>query len=316
MKRKNKQDFETFHILNFLDEYGIAYKTSGKNIGAGWVGVETCPFCTGGGYHFAVHARHKTGNCWICGETCNAVGLVRAVLNCGNREAYENISRFNSEDLDWIPEGDETGQEVIWPDGLVNGLSEPAMQYLADRDFPVTELRQQFKLKSTKYGSSLRVEDRRWDFSSRILIPVYMNRRLQCYLGRDFTGVGEPKYMNSPVVASITSPHSCIYNYDTLTGKVIFVEGTTDVWRLGAKTGAFLGITYTKAQIQSLIGKGITEATILFDPGAEERAEKLSMALTAVIDKVRIAYLDGDKDPGDMTPDAALKIKYQLIGEI
>lgn len=315
MKRKDKQTFESFHLLEFLDEYGIAYKSSGKNIGAGWIGIETCPFCTGGGYHFAVHARHKTGNCWICGETCNAIGLIIALLDCNVKVAYENINQFNSEDLDWIPEADSTGQIVIWPDGIIKGLPKEAQLYLTGRNFPVKELQQQFKLKATQFGSTLYVDDREWDFSSRILIPVYMNRRLQCYLGRDFTGHGEPKYMNSPVVASITSPHQCIYNYDTLTGKVIFVEGPTDVWRMGAKVGAFLGITYTKAQISSLIGKGITEATILFDPGAEERATKLSRALTAVIDTVRIAYLD-DSDPGDLSVDKALKIKYQLIGEI
>jgi len=315
MMKRNKQSFETFHVLDFLDEYGIAYKTSGKNIGAGWIGIESCPFCTGGGYHFAVHARSKTGNCWICGETCNAVGLVRAMLDCNSGEAYKNIKQFNSDDLDWIPEDDTTGQEVLWPDGLVKGISSQAKAYLTGRDYPINELQQKFKLKSTKNGSTLRIEERKWDFSNRIIIPVYMGRRVQCYLARDFTGHGEPKYMNSPVVASIRSPHQCIYNYDTLTGKVIFVEGPTDVWRLGAKVGAFLGITYTKAQIESLLGKGITEATILFDPGAEERAGKLSKALTAVIDTVRIAYLD-DCDPGDLTVDEALKIKWQLIGEI
>jgi hypothetical protein len=315
MKRNNKQSFETFHVLEFLDEYGIAYKTSGKNIGAGWIGLESCPFCTGGGYHFAVNARSKTGNCWICGETCNAVGLVIAILDCNSAEAYKNIKQFNSDDMDWMPEADETGQEVVWPDGLINGLSNEAKKYLNGRNFPIKELQQQFKLKSTKYGSTLRVDDRKWNFSSRILIPVYMRRRLQCYLGRDFTGHGEPKYMNSPVVASITSPHQCIYNYDTLTGKVIFVEGTTDVWRMGAKVGAFLGITYTKAQISSLLDRKITEATILFDEGADDRAVKLSKALGSVIDTVKIAWI-GSSDPGALSPDEALKIKYQLIGEI
>lgn len=315
MKRNNRQSFETFHLLNFLDDHGIAYRSSGKNIGAGWIGIESCPFCTGGGYHFAVHARSKSCNCWICGETCNIIGFIKAVLNCGNHVAYSNIKEFNDDNIDWIPEDDTTGQEVTWPDGLVNGLSKQAEKYLSGRNYPVKELQQQFKLKSTKNGSTLNVDDRKWNFSSRIIIPVYMQRRVQCYLARDYTGHGEPKYMNSPVVASIRSPHKCIYNYDTLVGKVIFVEGTTDVWRMGAKVGAFLGITYTKGQIESLIGKGITEATILFDPGAEERANKLSMALTAVIDTVRIAYLE-DSDPGDLSVEDALKIKYQLIGEI
>lgn len=315
MRRKSKQSFDTFQVLNFLDEYGIAYKTSGKNIGAGWIGVETCPFCTGGGYHFAINARSKTGNCWICGETCNAINLIKSFLDCNTREAYENIKKFDSDDLDWMPEPDYTGNEVIWPDGMNKGLNNSAKRYLASRNYPVEELQHQFKLKSTKNSSTLYVDDREWDFSSRILIPVFMNRKLQCYLGRDFTGNGEPKYMNSPVVASITSPHQCVYNYDTLTGKIILVEGTTDVWRFGAKTGAFLGITYTKAQVMSLMGRGITEATILFDPGAEERAAKLSNALTAVVPTVRIAYLDGS-DPGDLSVEDALKIKYQLIGEM
>lgn len=310
-----KVDFSTFHIINFFDEHGISYRTSGKNIGAGWIGLESCPFCTAGGFHFGVHARNKTGSCWICGESCGCLTLVKVLLDCDKREAWSEIKRFNSDDLSWIPDQDYTGDSVIFPDGMVKGLTKGAWDYLKGRNYPVKELQQQFKLRSTEYGATLYVDDREWDFSNRVIVPVYMNRRLQCYLGRDYTDNHDPKYMNSPVVASITAPHHCIYNYDTLTGKIIILEGVTDVWRMGAKTGAFLGITYTAAQVRLLAQKRVTEANVLFDKGAEKRAKLLATALTGVIDKVRVAYLD-DGDPGELTHDEAMKIKYQLIGEI
>ena len=110
-----KQSYENFHLLDFLDHHGISYRTSGKNIGAGWIGIETCPFCTGGGFHFGVHARSKVGNCWICGEKCSPLGLIMALVNCQSHECYNILREFSSEDISWIPKPDETGERVIFP---------------------------------------------------------------------------------------------------------------------------------------------------------------------------------------------------------
>ena len=87
------------------------------------------------------------------------------------------------------------------------------------------------------------------------------------------------------------------------------------LWRLGSKTGAFLGKTFTKEQISSLVHKDIRKAVVLFDEDAEDRATKLAKALTSVAEQVKVAFLEKG-DPADMTEDEALKVKYQLIGEI
>lgn len=315
MKKKSYQDYSTFNVVAFLDEFGISYKTSGKNIANGWIGLESCPFCTAGGFHFGIRLSSNTGSCWICGETGNALKIVSAVAEVGWRESYVIIAQFSSDTVDWVTIGDSPGESVIYPDGILPALSKRAKKYLEKRGYNPKHIMEQYKVKCTDSYSTLYADGREWDFSERILVPVFMNRQVQCYVARDYTGEKDPKYMNSPVVASIREPHSCIYNFDTLKKKVIFVEGVTDVWRMGAKVGAFLGITFTKKQIRALLDKDIQEATVLFDQGAEDRANKLATALLSVIPKVKTAFIEED-DPGSMSQDEAFKVKYQLIGEI
>jgi len=315
MIKKTRIDYSSFNIIGFLDEHGISYRTSGKNIANGWIGIESCPFCSGGGFHFGVKLSSNSGSCWLCGENANAIKIISAIAEIGWKEAYQILYKFSSDVVDWIPESDKPGQQVILPDGIRDRLSKSAKRYLISRKYNPDFLVQQYKIKSTDQYSTLYVEEREWDFSERILCPVYMHRQLQCYIARDYTGEKDPKYMNSPVVASIREPRSCIYNYDTLKGKIIIVEGVTDVWRFGAKVGAFLGIVFTPHQIRSLAEKDIEEVTVLFDQGAEKRANMLAHALAAVIPVVRVAYISED-DPGIMEQDEALKVKYQLIGEI
>jgi len=315
MLKKTKTDYSSFNIIGFLDEYGISYRTSGKNIANGWIGIETCPFCSGSGFHFGVKLSSNNGSCWICGDGGNAVSIIANVAEVSWKEAYQILHKFNSDVVDWIPESDKPGQQVILPDGIREKLTKSAKQYLIGRKYNPDFLVQQYKIRCTDQYSTLYVEDREWDFSERILCPVYMNRQMQCYVARDYTGEKDPKYMNSPVVASIREPRSCIYNYDTLKGKIIIVEGITDVWRFGAKVGAFLGITFTPHQIRSLAEKDIEEATVLFDRGAEKRAKELAHSLASVIPVVRVAFIEED-DPGVMEQDVALKVKYQLIGEV
>lgn len=313
--KKKQQDFSSFNVASFLDDYGIGYKRSGKNIANGWLGIESCPFCTGGGFHFGIRLNSNSGNCWVCGETGNALKIVSAIAEVGYRESFEIIKKFSSDTVDWITLPDSVGKDVVMPDGILPKLNKKCIKYLESRRYNAEHIQSMYKIRCTDNYSTLYVEDREWDFSERILCPVYVNREVQCYVARDYTGNKDPKYMNSPVVASKMEPHSCIYNFDTLRKKVIFVEGITDVWRLGAKVGAFLGITFTQKQIALLVEKKIDEATVLFDSGAEKRANKLANALTAVIPKVRTAFIEED-DPGNMDQDEAFKTKYQLIGEI
>lgn len=312
MKRR---DFGNFNILEFLDEYGVSFRKTGKNIANGWIGVETCPFCSAGGFHFGINLAANTGSCWVCGESANAFKIVEVLADLNYKECWEVINKFSSDTIDWVPETDKVGQSVIFPDGIDKQLSKAAKKYLLRKNYNPDHLVEQFKIKSTDAYSTLYIEEKEWDFSARILIPVYMYRKIQCYVARDFTDKSETRYMNSPVVASIREPKSCIYNFDTLKGKIILMEGTSDVWRFGSKCGGMLGVKFTTKQVRSLYDRKIEEVTVLFDEGADKRAKDLAHALTGIIPKVKIAYISED-DPGKMDQEEALKTKYQLIGEI
>ena len=54
-----KLSLQDFDITQFLEDHDIGFRTGVKNVGIGWIGVETCPFCGVGGYHFGININSK-----------------------------------------------------------------------------------------------------------------------------------------------------------------------------------------------------------------------------------------------------------------
>ena len=63
--------FEAFDIVAYLDEKGIEYVTEGKNVSAGWIGLQ-CPYCSDQSNHLGVCLDGKGFSCFRCGERCQA----------------------------------------------------------------------------------------------------------------------------------------------------------------------------------------------------------------------------------------------------
>jgi len=307
------KDWSDFDMILFLSEYDISYTETGKNIGAGWIGIETCPFCECTGNHFGLKLETNTGSCWVCGETGNAPKIVQALLNESWGEVYRIMNGFMDSDR-VIPESPEHGDAVLFPDNIQN-MCKAACDYLRGRRFNPEEMIKKYKIKSTAGNSYLKMEDKKWNFNYRVMIPIVMERTIVAYTGRSYVGA-DPKYMNSPTESCIIPPASCIYNIDSVKDKVILVEGITDVWRFGNETAAMMGVKFTKEQVEYLGSMRISEAYVMFDEGATDNARELAMALTSVIDKVKVITLNCPGDPGDMEYSDAMKIKYNLLGRV
>ena len=134
-----------------------------------------------------------------------------------------------------------------------------------------------------------------------------MNKKLVNFTARDVTGLAEEKYKNCPNDDAVFHTKDCIYGYD-LAGKgtskdvAVFVEGPTDVWRIGPGALGILGLKYTENQIKAIYRKELKRAYILFDN--EEKAQKIAKEfakqLGGFIPEVFIIEPEGFSDPGSM----------------
>lgn len=313
MNRRSKHlaQFEQFDLIKFFDHYDISYTEHGKNIGSQWVGLDECPFCGISNNHFACNLVSKMFSCWGCGERGNPFKLIKALLQISFSDSIVIIKKFYNGDLEFIPA--ETGNDVIMPSDVLD-LQMSGANYLKSRGFNPFHIRDKFKVKQTGALSFLNHEGKKSNFKHRLIIPIFMNRELVSFTGRDYTNKQIPKYKHVFIEACIIPPSSCLYNIDTVTDSCIIVEGPTDVWRLGDGVISLQGIQHTKEQIRFLAEKNLKKAVVFFDAGKEEEATKLAKILTGFISDVNVAYLDKG-DPGELSDINAVQIKHQLLSE-
>lgn len=308
MQKFNK--YSRFEIESFLSDYGVDYKSSGKNIGRNWWGVKDCPFCGDSGYHLGINLTTKKVSCFVCGESSMIPRFIKETLKLDNwGEVLQIVGKYIDGDIYIDPRSN--GTEVIWPTE-VSQASEACEGYLKNRNFS-KEIIEKYRLKQTSFRSYLYLDDEEHDFRWRVIIPIIMNKQVVSYTGRSYNG-RDPKYQHASLEASIVSSASCIYNYDTLTegGTGIFVEGPTDVWRFGDQAVAMMGVKYTKKQLKFIADKKLKRAVIVFDENAYTMGRKLAEALIGIVDIIRMVDIGGG-DPGELDPIESIRIKSQLL---
>jgi len=298
-------------IFDLLDEGGIEYWTSGKNVMRGHCNIQ-CPFCNDGGHHLGINLKTLRVRCWRCGNHFITT-LVRHIKGCSPREAYQiaETLKAGGEDI-YIPPPDEIkkseGYKTTMPAGSSRHFPQLHLDYLKGRGFRPARLIRKYKLESVYTVG-------RYKF--RIIIPVFLNRKLVSFTSRDVTGEQEPKYLNPKEHEVLLSPKQAVYNYDTIIegGDVIVVEGPIDVWKMGESCVSLQGIEFTTGQVKLLQKKKINRLLIMFDRGYKESksAEKLAREMAPVVKEVEIVSLSGVSDPGKLTIEEARKIKQALL---
>ena len=307
--KKNK--YIDFDVTKFLNEYNISYSEGVKNVGTGWVGLDTCPFCEATGYHFAINTEHKGGNCWVCGATCNPLGLIKKTLNVPIHEAYNIIGKFCNDIVDYVDR--KPSKEVMFPSGM-NDIDIIGINYLRRRNYNHVQIIKDYGIKQTGAVSNLVTEGSQQNFKQRIIVPIIMNHEVVSYTARDMTDKSDKRYLNPVIEAVQISPASAIYNIDTVKDKCIIVEGVTDVWRMGKETISLQGVKHTAAQVCFLAEKRLKQIYVMYDINAEKEALKLANSLSGVTGSVDIVALNTASDPGELSDFEALKIKHQLLG--
>ena len=295
--KKNNRD-EDFDVLRFLTDKGVAY-TEGRR---GWVAL-TCPCCDDHGEHGGFNTRPGKTHyyCWKCGWR-PIPQVIKALLRLPDmKDAWRVYFEYSgrTHQLEKIAKGEKRQVSYVQVPG--GKLLPMHIKYLEGRGYDPARL-------IDKYG--LTAEGPVGDYKFRIIIPVYFRGEVISFVARDVTGEQKTRYKNCPIEESIINPKWVLYNLDNCSGDtVVVVEGIFDCWRMGDGYVASLGTSLTPPQIKLLAD--FKKVIFLFDnePEAQKRAKQAAYLLGSMGVEVIVADTEMAKDPGDLSPKEAARVR-------
>ena len=288
-------------------DFGIETTTEGKHSRSGWVQIN-CPFCDSGddSKHMGFNLAFSTFSCWKCGKH-SPFATIAQLTKSSTRETVILLKKYQGE-KNYI-RIDTEGKKYDWDKkfelpSTAGELQEMHINYLLKRNFDPEKIKKEWDIKGTGiYGA----------FAYRIIMPVYLNKKLVNFVGRDVTGKSKLRYDNCKNEDSIVPLKDTVYGVDYVKDKVLIVEGPTDVWRLGRGAVATFGTAYTIKQVKLL--KSFKTRYIMFDPSdkeAQKRAKELASDLSAFAGRTEILTFKGYKDPGELPQNEADDLMKEL----
>lgn len=314
-------DIKKFDVVAYLEDKSIPFWTHGRNVQKGWIGM-TCLFCGdhyhSGNNHLGINKNTKMYYCWICRQKGSVTDIIEVIEECSKTEAfrivsqymtYEHIEEYHNEDNTKFIDNlyNSLNRSTKLPKEILPHFPKTHLKYLKSRRFNPEEIIPQYNLFATTVSIK---------YKQRIVIPVFAENNLLTFTTRDITGIVENKYRSQSSKDAIVPIKYCLYNIDRVDykGKVVLVEGVTDVWRIGKSAVAVFGVNWKDEQLFWLKKKMVKEAFVLFDSesNAQKNADKLGIALQTFVNHVEIIKLD-DGDPADMS-DSDVKYLKKEIG--
>ena len=279
-----------FDFLGELEKRNIAFKTSGRNIGQNYIGMD-CTFCGDGRNHLGVNKHNGCYYCFVCGAKGSFKYLVYKLTGEWiNRSIFEIVTQEPSSgatDLDFD----------------FDSLSSRAKDYLFNRGYDPEELIDKYKLRDGGLVGK---------FKYRIMIPYFMNNKLVTYSGRDYSGVQEPKYLHLDHESSIMSCKEVLYNLDNCKDQsIILTEGIFDSWRLCTGSIALSGKQLSTNQHQQL--KRFQRIFIALDQDAVKESNHIANQIESEFNDVFIISVP-TKDPDSLSRNQVIELKQQIFG--
>ena len=178
-------------------------------------------------------------------------------------------------------------------------------RYLRGRGFNPDYLAATYDIRATTHVGS-------WKF--RVVVPVYLDRRLVSFHTRDITGQSDTPHMACPMAWEVCHHKHTLYGLDLASAdKAIVVEGYADAWRIGPGAVATFGTAFTMAQVRMLASRFETIG-IAYDPEeeAQRQAEKLAFLLNG-LGKETIIYDIDAEDPAEMSHDDVVTLRNDFF---
>jgi DNA primase len=294
-------NYSLFDIQSYLEEQGVEFHTSGKNVTAGWIELN-CPFCSDPSFHLGV-SEQGFYHCWRCGAKGSIVKLVMEIRKVPYAKALDELTRFYMSDLQELRvDIQQRHHHNILPKEATKEFPQIHLDYLTSRNFPHS-LINQYDLRACFLTGI---------YKYRIICPIIEGGYVVNFTALAVSGQ-EPKYLHCSNKYAVIPMKECVYNIDTVKETAVVMEGVTDVWRFGESGVAMMGIEFTSEQINVLAKKGIKRCFVMFDAEAlaQRKAERLAKQLSSFIDEVEILSLPGG-DPGDLSEKEVMNIRYQI----
>ena len=297
-----------FDAERFCNDYEIDFQTAeqSKHARHGWIQI-VCPFCKGNpGWHGGFNIDRGYYNCWRCGNTWLPV-VIQNFTGLDISDSLELIKSYTSGDLIDEYRTQKFAKETTLPDECIP-MTEQQRNYLIKRNYDPDELIETWGLLGTGNIG---------EYNYRIIAPIFLNKILISYQGRDYTGLCSIQYKACAAENEVYRHQHTLYGIDNAKNDtVIICEGITDVWRIGPDSVATFGIEYTAPQIRLLASK-YKNAYVLFDndPQAQVKAEEIYYHLIAFNIECEIITLDDYQDPGQMLPKDARQLRKALLFE-
>jgi len=304
---------EDFDLFTFLDENNVDYKMHGKNIGDGFIGVDECPHCGIGNYHYGINISEKFGSCWQCGRGDDLINIIKNVLKINWYQAKDHLisSTYSEDDIEVQineifnrkkqKEKPKKEKEIKLPQSV------PLYKYIG-KNKTITIFCEDKGITSqlAKYldlGIGINSKHKH-----KLIIPIYYGDNLVAYQTRSFTN----RYFNNEGPLK-----HYLYQYNSIKkGEIIFiVEGFTD-W---VSTNNFItnyrknsyyvttpfSKIITQEQIELLEAKQPGMVIFLLDYDAWFQYYNPSNKLFCNTDFI---ILPRDKDPGSLSNNEFLRV--------
>jgi len=299
----------SFDSERFFTDFGVEHWTSGKNVTPGWVNIR-CPMCDDHSNHGGFSPQGKY-NCWRCGGH-DVVTVLSKLLGMDEGQAIRTVRRYTTNlhrpSRVKKERKADASRDVKLPFGC-GALRPEHRRYLLQRNFSPKRLRNTFGIMGTGPVG---------DYKFRIIAPVYLDRKLVSYQGRDITGKAELRYKACKEENEAVHHKHTLYGIDLVPGRAgVVVEGITDVWRLGPGAVGTFGTSVTDEQL-IMIYKRFDEIYLLFDPEDEmgmQRATEIVMNLQALGRTAMLIELDGVGDPAMLSDADAREMMIEYTGQ-
>lgn len=294
-----------YDMLSFLKDHRIDYRTRGKGISQGWVGIN-CPLPHGHykdvDYFLGIEQTTGRCSCWSCGSL-KPVEVVANLLHLSVPEAFTVLKPYSKGKVYAEYDSISGVSEVVLPPVLP--FTPVELQYLKSRNINQNNI-EMYKLQSGGFFGF---------FAYRIIIPIYQNNRLVSATSRTVVN-NAVRYLTLPAQLEVTPHKHTLYAKDLVPeDKAVVVEGPIDAIRGGPGFIATYGTEITQEQIMHLTK--YREVYILGDDdyagrkAAKRLADQLSILSGTTV--YSVTHDHAGKDTASLPDEAINELRQELL---
>jgi len=306
-------------VKAILDEFGIDYKSSGKNVGPNDVNVD-CPFC-GSDKHLGIHTNKAFINCWVCefGDEEKYPSFASVISMLADVDIVDvfAVINANSDDEETPEEQWDRPLKTVPPPNchlfehtFYTRDRDAAYTYLTKRGFSKRHIEQYSLMFTPAKGDT----DEEKKYAGRIIFPIYHKDwhgvHFASWLGRDYTHK-QQRYKNCEVKNSLFRIKETLFGLESFEGKHLrIVEGVFDRMALGNTSVASMKAKISREQRRIIINLDIESMSIMFDMG-DGFSNSISIAedFSPFVQKIKILEFDTKEDVAELGKKKVLAIE-------